>query len=458
MTPRASRHLIALFLAGLLAACADAAGGAVTLRVFAAAGPDPLDSAVTLRLGLVGGASVILPRDSAFDLDAIGLQGAAGTHQVYLEALDAAGQVVARGVSRPEFLGGDSATFIDLVLRRIGAFSAGLGPVEVGDAYPRIASGASLGDGALLSGREGLFLVDTWLVSTAAVLGDSARAELGGLLASGPLLLHDDDDMDRIVLANAAGCAALKRDRGVYATDIAPVCTGTETIRSDASVLALRGSGWWVVGGQAAPGGGGDCAFVTYAPCGDGCSAEVVVSPCADLATPRSRPIVVAAGGRVAIVGGTTAGAWGELRPLHNPAAGIETLVDGPARPPTDGATYGADSAVFVGDGTPNIYALVDGVLGVAGTLGRTRAGAAVAVLPDGRLIVAGGRAEDSATSAELLRQNSSGQFEFISEVLLLVPRSDAHFAAAPQGPVLVGGVAFGTTEPVSVIEAYLPP
>ena len=411
--------------------------GDVALRVFLAqGGPGALDLATRIRVGVVGGETVDVTVDEAFERGiAVPIAGDGATHQVRILGLDDAGTVVGRGDSAPITFELGSLTVVDVVLRPVGAFSGGLGLLTAARPIVRTVFDGervwALSGASEQAAPDRVDVVDPWLTSVDGIdLPTALGLEPGVALGSGGALY---------LLTGAHGW---RFDPGVAEPTAvmvagAPILPGATVVDAD--------DGWTLLGGLDERGlATTQCLHVTLS--GDGFASTA----CHSMRRARRQPVAANAGAALVVLGGDPVGAYGEV-------LGAEELA-GPGQAPSAGCSYGPASAVFVGDGSRRILSYSNGAFGSAGELAVARTGASIFRLSGDRFLVAGGAEAEVQSTGEVLTLGPSGQFATGGVLALIGPRTSAALHALPNGDALLIGGVDPNGNPATWLEVYTTP
>ncbi len=381
---------------------------------------------------MLDGETVEVPIDSAF-LHGVSvvIDASDAEQQVEVLALADGANVVGRGLSAPTVVHLGGVTPLDLVLRPVDAFSGGLDALPDPRPRSRVVGAANgttwvVGGDATGDVPDRVDVVEPWLTTIVgrSVVDDVAATRFDASEWRGPVPLVRPDG--RLVLVSGQAGFAIDTDLGPAES----VVVFGDTVVPNATAVALAAHEWLLVGGEDV--GGMASREVTLI---NWITSSVLLSErIGTLATARRQPIVARAGQAVVVIGGASPSEYGEVLGGGS--------FSGPATVPTDGIAWGPTSAVFCGDSSQNIYAWSGDAYGVAGLLDAPRAGAALARLDDGSLLVAGGGDAATSRTAARFAIRSDGQFALVASLVMNSARNAGVFVGLPtRAHMLVGGV-----------------
>lgn len=204
-------------------------------------------------------------------------------------------------------------------------------------------------------------------------------------------------------------------------------------------------------------------------------SAPGTFSPTGSMATPRQAPFAATmADGRV-LVGGGFDGSYVTSAEIYSPATGTFTPTGslGRARAYAAAAPLPDGRVLIAGGYNPTDTRLdtatvfkptLNGGVGDfssagIGTMSTSREGPIAAPLPDGRVLVAGGRSNGNVTqrSAEIFDPATNAFTPVLGGGQMVVGRENAAAATLPDGRVLIAGGTDTTTEATATAEVFDP-
>ncbi len=481
------RWLVPVLLAGCAAvACSDQA--TLRLRVVVPPGDDPFTGVAEIWLtdyrdddgaAVVADTLVATPTDVAsFSLET-GLPVDGQWHVLDVEGYDADGEVRCRGRSAAVRYTARASQDVSLVVRPVGRFSAAIEALgTLADARCELATAWLPDYGGLLAGGQ----TATGAPSSAAALYDVADERfvtVPALLTArrAPLLVPLADGGALCVggFGGAAGATSLRAPER-----LAPEATAWQAVDDwpagpelgDAAALALPAGGAWITGGRTGAAAPTRQSLVVGA---DGAARLGVELPDARAGHVMVR--VQAAGDEEAwhaIVGGGAAGSNPVLVAREVGGAFAPAAAPAAAERQAAAAVSLATEALVVGGsvaGTPGRDALVLraecagaaatclGLHGIADVLQTARAGATATALPDGQVLVVGGRdaAGQPLATAERLRRDDDGHWNSVELLALLGARAGHAALALPDGLVWLAGGCDAAAAPRADVEYYVP-